>query len=65
MLTKSQAKSTLYKAGNPRQLKDLEIEEKCALCHRELVDGALILRNTETKQILCLICLVDIAEIND
>jgi len=37
--------------------------EFCALCNKEVPDGKLCIRHTTTEQMLCLICLIELAEI--
>ena len=43
----------------------IEFGEICSLCDNEIPNGSLVLRHTDTTNILCLICLVKIAEVNE
>lgn len=43
--------------------KSPSIEEECALCNRTVPKGALVLRKKETNKIICIPCLVEIAEL--
>jgi hypothetical protein len=43
----------------------LEIEEECWMCGREVPEGHIVLRHEETNNVLCLICITEIAEVND
>lgn len=38
-------------------------EEKCRMCDRFLPPGQLILRKRENDAIICILCLVEVAEI--
>lgn len=40
-----------------------KLYEICALCCRTVPDGRLVLRNTASQNIICLLCIIDIAEI--
>lgn len=42
---------------------NIEFEEVCALCDKEIPNGRLVLRHTTTGNILCIFCIVDIAAI--
>lgn len=62
-------KSTAHSRGNyaltnPRQTGIIVFDETCCLCNRNIPDGKMVLRHIETKKIICLLCLVDMAEIN-
>ena len=43
--------------------KDRSKTEFCALCNRGVPEGAVVLRKMENGKILCLPCLVEIAEL--
>lgn len=61
MIIRSQAKS-YFTGENPD---DKIANEKCRLCNRKIPNNALVLRHTTTKSIICLLCLVDIAELSE
>lgn len=44
-------------------VKSPSILEECSLCNRTVPKDALVLRKIETKKIICIPCLVEIAEL--
>ena len=38
--------------------------EKCSICERTFPQGIIILRKKENNKIICLLCLVEIAELS-
>ena len=38
-------------------------EDTCALCDREIPEGKLVLRRDDNKRIICLLCMVALAEV--
>lgn len=63
MIVKDIAQSRKLDTDNPRQTSRLVFDEVCGLCDREIPEGSLVLRHETTKNIICLICLAEIAEI--
>lgn len=43
--------------------RDLSIGERCSLCWREVPEKMVVLRKMEGERIICILCLVEIAEI--
>lgn len=56
MIVKSRAQSQL--------IGEVELDEQCSLCNVAIPDGAVVLRYTETNNIICVPCLGWIAMIN-
>jgi len=40
-----------------------EFDERCSLCRNVIPDGQLVVRNNYTHQMICVLCIVGIAEI--
>lgn len=38
-------------------------DENCPLCNRNIPTGVTVLEKVETKRIICILCLVEIAEL--
>jgi len=62
-MIKSTAHSNILKGDTPASLKNIEMQEQCSLCERAIPDGKMVLRHDKTRNILCVLCLVEIAEI--
>lgn len=45
-------------------IKDISKTEFCSLCNRGLPDGSVVLRKQENGKVLCILCLVEIAELS-
>lgn len=60
---KSTARSGISKPDMPSVLIPLEFEEQCSLCDRYIEDGRVVLRHELTRNIICALCLVGIAEV--
>lgn len=43
--------------------KDKSLGERCSLCNREVPKEMMVLRKVENNRVICLLCLVEIAEI--
>jgi hypothetical protein len=43
----------------------IEVDEECWICGRIIPDGHIILRHIETNNIICLICIAEIASVGD
>ena len=63
MIIKSGAKSHYTSNEPPSMTCRIEFEEICSVCDKEIPEGALVLRKVETNNIICLLCVIDIAEI--
>jgi len=63
MIVKSTAKSRKLGGELPPHTSNIEIDEMCALCDRNIPDGKLVLRRKENARVICLICIVEIAEV--
>lgn len=44
-------------------IKSPSVKEECALCNRTVPENALVLRKIETTKVICIPCLVEIAEL--
>jgi len=64
MIKKDIAQPHSTETDNPRLNGKLIFDEVCGLCDREIPEGSLVLRHETTKNIICLVCLAEIAEIN-
>jgi hypothetical protein len=60
---KSTAKSRFFEPATPNVKATLEMQEECSLCERVMIDGAMCLRNDQTKNAICVMCMVGIAEV--
>lgn len=63
MIVKDIAQSREMGGTSPRQTNKLIFDEECSLCTRAIPEGSLVLRHESTKNMICLICLAEIAEI--
>ena len=63
MIKKSTSKSRISHNISPNLNKVIEFEEICYLCNKEIPEGKLVLRHEVTRNIICLFCLIKIAEI--
>lgn len=43
----------------------LVLPARCCICERLLPETKLILRHVETQKVICIFCLIDIAEIDE
>lgn len=67
MIERSVAKSSIPgpdNPANPRMTGRIEFEEQCCLCDRDVPNGMVVLRKKENNRIMCLVCLVDIAQMS-
>jgi hypothetical protein len=60
---KSTAKSRISSNEPPSMIGRIEFQELCSLCDRPMIDGAMCLRNDQTKNAICVLCMVGIAEV--
>lgn len=42
-----------------------KLTETCCICDKDIPNGAMVIRKVENNNIICLICLTDIAEIEE
>lgn len=53
----------MYERKPTMIIKSPSTQEECALCNRMVPKDALVLRKIETKKVICIPCLVEIAEL--
>jgi hypothetical protein len=63
MITKSFARSNISGGDPPSQTIPIEFEELCVLCEKPIPHGRVVLRKSENNNIICLLCIVEIAEV--
>jgi hypothetical protein len=62
MIFKDIAKSKFYPQHYPYA--SIEDDEKCCICNKKIPKSSLILRKKENSNIICLICITEIAEVD-
>lgn len=62
--SKSTAKSKFIGGGNLSMSSTIEMQETCSLCENSIPDGRLVLRHEYTHNIICVFCVVGLAEVN-
>ena len=62
MIVKDTTKSTIRGGQPPSRSVQIEFEEICSMCDKEIPNNKLCLRHVTTGNVLCLLCLVAIAE---
>jgi len=63
MIIKDKAKSHFTSNEPPSQTCTIEFEEMCCICDKNIPNDAIVLRKKENGHIICIFCLVDIAQI--
>jgi hypothetical protein len=62
---RSIAKSRFLTPSTPNVLATIEMQEQCSLCENAIPDGRAVLRNDYTHNIICVFCVIRIAEMDD
>jgi hypothetical protein len=60
---KSTAHSRFTSNEPPSMTGRIEFQEECSLCVQPMINGAMCLRNDQTKNAICVLCMVGIAEV--
>lgn len=64
MIKASETKSWSWEGDTiPSMTAKLIFDEQCCVCNRHIPDKVKCLRNTDTKNIICILCIIDIAEV--
>lgn len=63
MIERSQAKSHVTDSTPPSMSCAIEFEEICCICDKDIPNGSIVLRKVETKHIICVLCLLEIAQV--
>ena len=63
IITKSYARSRIVGGTSPLTTIPIEFEEICCVCNKEISNSKMVLRHRETKNVICLFCILAIAEI--
>jgi hypothetical protein len=63
MIVRDNAKSWTSGGKAPSQMMAIEFDEQCCMCEKYIPNNARVLRHDKTRHILCVSCLVGIAEL--
>ena len=63
IMSKSFARSRIIGGKPPSTTSPIKFEEICCVCDKEIPDGKLVIRHKKSENIICLFCLVGLAEV--
>lgn len=65
MIKRDIAQSSIGKSNSPTTTRLISFDEMCCLCEKYIPDGSVVLRKVENRNIICLVCLADIALVEE
>lgn len=63
MISKSKTVDRVLRSNYPSITANLTMNEECSICDKAIPEGKMCLRKEETNNIICLLCVIEIAEV--